>query len=124
MISRTEAGRDSIWRLDTAAGSAASPAQVMEGQSMRNAQWAGPDKFVYASHLDTRNSIMLAGLSGAGNTFDQIISDTHLKATVLAGAMHLRDLVCSSETLDQLDPLVQGAGCDTGPMRGSRWRGC
>jgi hypothetical protein len=33
------------------------------------------------------------GLAGAGNTFDQIISDTHLKATVRAGAMHLSFVV-------------------------------
>ena len=38
---------------------------VMQAQSVRDAQWAGRDKFVYASHLDTRNSLMLADLSGA-----------------------------------------------------------
>jgi hypothetical protein len=33
------------------------------------------------------------GLAGAGNTFNQIISDINLRATVLAGAMHLRFVV-------------------------------
>jgi hypothetical protein len=65
LITRTENGRDSIWRLSTASG--ASPVEVMQGQSLRNAQWAGPDKFIYASHLDTRNALMLADRAGAGN---------------------------------------------------------
>jgi hypothetical protein len=65
LISRTENGRDSIWRLSTAAG--ASPVQVMQGQSLRDAQWAGPDKFVYASRLDTRLWLKLADLSGGGS---------------------------------------------------------
>jgi hypothetical protein len=65
LISRTENGQDSVWRLSAASG--ASPTMVMQAQSVRDAQWAGRDKFVYASHLDTRNSLMLAGLSGAGN---------------------------------------------------------
>src|ERR1019366_6304947 len=43
LISRTEAGRDSVWRLDTASGSGASATQVIQGQSVRDAQWAGPD---------------------------------------------------------------------------------
>ena len=60
LISRTENDRDSIWRMDTASG----PAKVMEGQSMRGAQWAGPNRIVYNSHLDTRDSLMLADLSG------------------------------------------------------------
>jgi len=64
LICRTENGRDSIWRLSTAAG--ASPVQVMQGQSLRDAQWAGGDKFVYASQLDTRSWIKLADLSGGG----------------------------------------------------------
>ena len=36
----------------------------MQGQSVRDAQWAGPDRFVYASRLDTRSWIRLADLSG------------------------------------------------------------
>ena len=62
LISRTENGRDSIWRLSAASG--ANPVQVMRGQSLRDAQWAGPDRFVYASRLDTRSWIRLADLSG------------------------------------------------------------
>ena len=65
LISRTENGRDSIWRLSAASG--ASPVQVMQGQSLRDARWAGPDKFVYASQLDTRSWIRLANLSGGGS---------------------------------------------------------
>ncbi len=65
LISRTQNGQDSVSRLSAASG--ASPILVMQGQSVRDAQWAGPDRFVYASHLDTRNSLMLADLSGAGN---------------------------------------------------------
>jgi hypothetical protein len=65
LISRTEKGRDSIWRLDTASG--ASPVKVAEGQSMRDVQWAGPNRFISDSHLDTRHSITLTDLSGNGN---------------------------------------------------------
>jgi hypothetical protein len=65
LISRTENGRDSIWRLSTASG--ASPVQVMQGQSMRDAQWAGANRFVYSSHLDNRAWIRLADLSGNEN---------------------------------------------------------
>ena len=65
LISRTENNRDSIWRLNTAAG--ARPTSVLEGQSLRGAQWAGPNRVVYASHLDTRHSIMLTDLAGNGN---------------------------------------------------------
>ncbi len=64
LLDRTDSGRDSVWRLDTADGTNATPTQVMEGQSVRNAQWAGPDRFVYASHLDARSWIKLADLSG------------------------------------------------------------
>ena len=62
LISRTENGRDSIWRLSAASG--ASQVQVMQGQSLRDARWAGPDRFVYASRLDTRAWIRLANLAG------------------------------------------------------------
>jgi hypothetical protein len=65
LISRTESGRDSIWRLSTASG--ASPIQVRQGQSLRDAQWAGANRFVYASHLDARSWIRLADLSSGGN---------------------------------------------------------
>ncbi|HEY5043665.1 MAG TPA: hypothetical protein VIK53_16960, partial [Verrucomicrobiae bacterium] len=64
LISRTQAGRDSIVRLDTAAGTNASPILVVQGQSVRDPQWAGPDRFVYASRLDTRVWLKLADLSG------------------------------------------------------------
>jgi len=64
LISRTEAGRDSILRLDTASGTNASPILVVQGQSVRDPQWAGPDRFVYSSRLDTRVWLKLADLSG------------------------------------------------------------
>ncbi len=64
LLDRTEDGRDSVWRLDTADGTNTTPVQIMEGQSVRNAQWAGSDRFVYASHLDARDWIKLADLSG------------------------------------------------------------
>lgn len=63
LISATNSERDSIWRLNASSG----PTQVIGGQSMRDAQWAGPNQIVYASHLDTRHSLMLADLSGSGN---------------------------------------------------------
>jgi len=66
LISRTENGRDSIWRLNTAAAPGTRPTSIMEGQSLRSVQWAGPNRFVYNSHLDTRDSLMLADLSGGG----------------------------------------------------------
>jgi hypothetical protein len=63
LFGRTESGMDSVWQLNTASRNAI-PTQVMQGQSVRNAQWAGPDSFVYSSRLDTRASINLAYLSG------------------------------------------------------------
>jgi hypothetical protein len=65
LISRTENGRDSIWRLSTASG--ASPIQVMQEQSLRDAQWAGSDRFVYASHDQDWTELRLADLSGKEN---------------------------------------------------------
>ena len=64
LLDRTDNGQDSIWRLDTASGPDASPTQVMQGQSLSAAQWAGPDRFVYSSRLDTRFWLKLADLSG------------------------------------------------------------
>jgi hypothetical protein len=62
LISRTESGRDSIWRLSTATGT--SPIQVTRGQSMRDAQWAGRDSFVYATQ--DRTGLVQADLTGGG----------------------------------------------------------
>ena len=64
LISRTNSGRDSILRLDTASGPGTSPVQVIEAQSARNPQWAGRNQFVYASRLDTRLWIKQADLAG------------------------------------------------------------
>jgi concanavalin A-like lectin/glucanase superfamily protein len=66
LISRTEKGHDSLWRMDAAFSPDATPVQIMQAQSLRGAQWAGPDRIVYTSHLDTRDSIMLADLSSGG----------------------------------------------------------
>jgi hypothetical protein len=65
LISRTEKGRDSVWRVSPK--SAGSPTEVAQAQSVRDVQWAGPNRFVHSSHLDTRHSIMLADMSGNGN---------------------------------------------------------
>ena len=67
LISRTENGRDSIWRLNTTSGSDANPIQVMQGPSMRDVQWAGEGKFVYASHDQDWTELRLADLSGKEN---------------------------------------------------------
>jgi hypothetical protein len=63
LISGTERGRDSIWRLNTASGSGPVPIQILQGQSLRGAQWAGADGVVYTNHLDTRDSLIFADLS-------------------------------------------------------------
>ena len=64
LISRTENGQDSIWRLETGSGPGASPAQVMQGQSLRDVQWAGKDRFVYANRETKQVELVLADLSG------------------------------------------------------------
>jgi len=64
LISRAESGRGSILRLDTASGTNASPILVVQGQSVRDPEWAGPDAFVYASRLDTRVWLKLADSAG------------------------------------------------------------
>jgi len=66
LVSCTAAGRDSISRMDAAFGPGTRPTSVMEGQSLRGAQWAGPNRIVYNSHLDTRDSLVLADLAGGG----------------------------------------------------------
>ncbi|HEX5397774.1 MAG TPA: hypothetical protein VFY06_01855, partial [Verrucomicrobiae bacterium] len=67
LISRTENGRDSVWRLDTTSGPGASPIQVMDGRSARDVQWAGRERFVYASHDQDWTELHLADLSGKEN---------------------------------------------------------
>jgi hypothetical protein len=62
---RSEKGRDSVWRVS--AKTAANPTEVAQAQSVRDVQWAGADRFVHSSHLDTRHSIMLADMTGNGN---------------------------------------------------------
>jgi len=64
LISRSENGQDSILRLDTASGTNASPILVVQGQSVSDPQWAGPDRFIYASRLDTRVWLKLADSVG------------------------------------------------------------
>jgi hypothetical protein len=60
LISRAENGRDSVWRLDTASGSNAGATKVLDEQSVRDLQWIGRDKFIYAS----RAGLVLTDLSG------------------------------------------------------------
>jgi len=64
LISRTENGQDSVWRLDTASGPGASPVQVMQGQSLRDVRWAGKDRFIYANREAKQVELVLADLSG------------------------------------------------------------
>ena len=64
LISRTENNRDSVWRLDTASGPDAKATEVMEAPSVRDLQWVGRDKFVYASRDAGRFDLVLADLSG------------------------------------------------------------
>jgi len=65
LVTRTEKGRDSVWRVNPK--NPANLAEVTQGQSIRDVQWAGPDRFLHSSHLDTRHSINLADMSGNGN---------------------------------------------------------
>jgi hypothetical protein len=67
LISRTANAQDSIWRLDAASGLAVAATRVMEESSLRNAQWAGPDRFAYVSRVANRTELMLADSSGTGN---------------------------------------------------------
>ncbi|HEX7618485.1 MAG TPA: LamG-like jellyroll fold domain-containing protein, partial [Verrucomicrobiae bacterium] len=67
LISRTENGQDSVWRLDTASGSDANSTKVMEAPSVRDLQWVGRDKFVYASREAKQVELVLADLSGKGS---------------------------------------------------------
>jgi hypothetical protein len=60
----TENSRDSIWRLDTASGPNASATKVLEGQSLRDLQWSGRDRFLYGSHDQDRAELRLSDLSG------------------------------------------------------------
>jgi hypothetical protein len=64
LLGRAENGQDSVWQLDTAWSSNASPTLVMEGTSVRSPQWAGPHRFAYSSQLDNRSWITLADTSG------------------------------------------------------------
>ncbi len=66
LISRTANAQDSIWRLDAASGPDDAATRVLEGPSLRGAQWAGPDRFAYVSHVANRTELMLADSSGAG----------------------------------------------------------
>lgn len=66
LISCTEKGHDSIWRLSAAAGPKAVPTEILQGQSLRGAQWAGANAVAYTNHLDTRNSLVYADLA-SGN---------------------------------------------------------
>lgn len=63
LIEGTEGGRDAIWRLDATAGPGVRPTLVMSGQSVRDVQWAGQSRYVYASHLDTRHRIVRGDLA-------------------------------------------------------------
>lgn len=67
LICRTENGGDSIWRLDTASSPGAGPIQVIQGPSARDVQWAGRDRFIYASHDQDWTELRLADLSGKEN---------------------------------------------------------
>ena len=64
LISRTENGRDSVWRLDTASGPDAKATEVLETPSVRDLQWVGRDRFIYSSRDGSRSGLMLADLSG------------------------------------------------------------
>ena len=64
LLDRTDNSLDSVWRLDTASGTNASAAKVMEGPSVRDLQWVGREKFAYASRDANRPGLMLADLSG------------------------------------------------------------
>ena len=64
LISRTENGRDSVWRLDTASGPDAKATEVLEAPSVRDLQWIGRDKFIYSSRDGSRSGLVLTDLSG------------------------------------------------------------
>jgi hypothetical protein len=64
LISRTKNGHDSVWQLDIASGPNAQPTQLIQRQSVRDAQWAGANRFIYASHLDNRSWLTLMDSSG------------------------------------------------------------
>jgi hypothetical protein len=66
LLNHTENGRDFIWRLDTAAGTNASPTQIREGKSLRNVRWAGPEQVVLVSKNMNLTELLLANLSGDG----------------------------------------------------------
>jgi len=65
LISRTDNGRDSVWRLDPAAGPNAGATQVAEGAALRGAQWAGPGRFAYVTGGAGRSQIVVADGRGA-----------------------------------------------------------
>lgn len=60
LISRTENGRDSIWRLDTASGPNAGATKITEAAAIHDVQWVSREKFIYSS----RAGLTLADLSG------------------------------------------------------------
>jgi hypothetical protein len=64
LISGTENGHVSFWRLNSAEGPGAAATQIMKGKTVRDVQLAGPNQFVYASQLDTRSWIKLADFAG------------------------------------------------------------
>ena len=64
LISGTENGQTSVWRLNTADGPGATATQIMKGKTVRDVQLAGPNQFVYASQLDTRSWLRLADFAG------------------------------------------------------------
>jgi hypothetical protein len=67
LIRCAENSRNSIWRLDAASGANAGATKVLEGQSLRDLQWGGRDRFMYASHDQDGTELRLADLSGKEN---------------------------------------------------------
>ena len=94
LLNRTESGQDSVWRLNTAAGPDAKAAKVMEAPSVRDLQWAGPEKFVYVSRDANRPGLVLADLSGhegkpllEGGKFDWFKATADQKQVFLFGSL-------------------------------------
>jgi len=64
LLSRSENGRDSLWRLDSGMDGVTNATQMVAGRFLRDAQWTGLRTFAYTSREVGHAGLVLADLDG------------------------------------------------------------
>jgi hypothetical protein len=68
LIRRAAQGVDELWRVDPAAAKPDNRWQIAASSSMDNEQWAGGNRWAFASRAPKQNGVTLADASGAGQS--------------------------------------------------------